>query len=71
MQGDIEQVKFRGMSVSFRTIVAERGVGGLFAGVPWRLGRHIAAVFILDKGRVELAPILFPKQFETVQSGTS
>ena len=34
------------------------------AGVPWRLGRHIAAVFILDKARVELAPVLFPAKFE-------
>lgn len=64
MQGDIEQTKFRGMSESFRAILAERGLAGTFAGVPWRLGRHIAAVFILDKARVELAPLLFPTKFD-------
>ena len=64
MQGDIERVKYRGMTETFRSILAERGAAGTFAGVPWRLGRHIAAVFILDKARVELAPVLFPGKFD-------
>ena len=64
MQGDIELKKYRGMTETFRAILAERGVLGTFAGVPWRLGRHIAAVFILDKARVELAPVLFRDKFE-------
>ena len=63
MQGDIERTKYRGMTETFRAILVDRGVTGTFAGVPWRLGRHIAAVFILDKARVELAPLLFPTKF--------
>ena len=56
------------MTKTFRAILTERGVGGTFAGVPWRLGRHIAAVFILDKARVELAPLLFPTKFDDQQT---
>eukprot|EP01043_Picozoa_sp_COSAG02_P026683 COSAG02_NODE_1544_length_11996_cov_143.122468_7_plen_69_part_00 len=68
MQGDIERTKYRGMTKTFRAILTERGVAGTFAGVPWRLGRHIAAVFILDKARVELAPLLFPTKFDDQQT---
>jgi hypothetical protein len=56
------------MTKTFRAILIERGVAGTFAGVPWRLGRHIAAVFILDKARVELAPLLFPTKFDDQQT---
>ena len=36
---------------------------GFYSGAPWRLLRQICAVFVLDKARVELAPILFPSKF--------
>ena len=64
MQGDLEKAKFTNPIQTARTIVAEKGLGALWAGMPWRLGRQCCSVFLFDYISSELAPRIFPHAFE-------
>lgn len=68
MQGDVEQKRFRGMSDTAATLWREGGVQKFYRGVVFRCLRQICAVFILDKARVSLAPLMFPKAFEGAEN---
>ena len=63
MQGDIEQVRFKGYGQSAGVLVAESGIAALWRGMPWRLFRQCCAVFLFDKISAEVAPRLFPHAF--------
>lgn len=63
MQGDIEQVRFKGYGKSTAVLMAESGVAALWRGLPWRLFRQCCAVFLFDKISSEVAPVLFPHAF--------
>jgi hypothetical protein len=64
LQGDIERKKFSGYTDSAKTLIKERGISSLWAGMPWRLFRQCCAIFLFDKINTELSPILFPHAFE-------
>jgi len=64
MQGDIEQVRFKGYGQTTNVLVAEGGLPALWRGIPWRLFRQFCAVFLFDKISAEVAPILFPHAFK-------
>jgi len=64
LQGDIEGAKYQTYSGTCRTLIAERGLGSLWAGMPWRVFRQFCAIFLFDKINTELAPIIFPHAFK-------
>ena len=49
LQGDIEGHKYKGYASTYRTLVAERGITSLWAGMPWRVFRQFCAIFLFDK----------------------
>lgn len=63
MQGDVERARYRGVGQTFSALWAEGGLRTLYRGVHWRAIRQIAAVFILDKARVQLSPLMFPDAY--------
>jgi hypothetical protein len=65
MQGDIEQATYKGYMQTMRHVVAERGVGALWAGFPWRCFRQICCLILFDKMTSTLQPIMFPDAFAT------
>jgi len=64
LQGDVKGVRYEGYLQTARTLVAERGVTALWAGLPWRLFRQGCAIFLFDKINSEFAPMLFPHAFK-------
>lgn len=60
MQGDIERKKFGGMMDTFKKLHAEGGLQSFYRGLPWRYGRQFCGVFLLDKLRTDLTPVVFP-----------
>lgn len=60
MQGDVEQVTYKGYSQTLRHVVQQRGVLALWSGFPWRCFRQICCLVLFDKMNSQLAPILFP-----------
>jgi len=63
LQGDIEQVKYKGYGQTAATVIKERGLPAMWAGFPWRLFRQIVALTMFDKIQSELVPKLFPHAF--------
>jgi hypothetical protein len=78
MQGDIERKKFGSSSATLSTLWNDAGgsarlsnaMATIYRGAMWRYARQVCAVFILDKARVTLAPLVFPSKFET-ESGAA
>jgi len=64
LQGDVAQARYKGYLQTAQSLVAERGISSLWAGMPWRLFRQGCAIFLFDKINTELAPILFPHAFK-------
>mmetsp|Transcript_21139 Transcript_21139/g.41930 ORF Transcript_21139/g.41930 Transcript_21139/m.41930 type:complete len:267 (-) Transcript_21139:17-817(-) len=60
MQGDIEKKKYTSTIGTFRTIYSESGVAAFYRGTHWRYLRQFLAIFLLDKVRSDLTPIIFP-----------
>ena len=60
MQGDIERRTFRGMAQTFAELLKQGGPTAFYRGYLWRFARQVGAIFILDKVRSELTPIVFP-----------
>lgn len=60
MQGDIKQVKFKGLRQTFATLYAEDGITGFYRGAPWRYFRQAIAIFAMDKARSYFSNKLFP-----------
>lgn len=63
MQGDERGRRFRTARAAYAGLWAEGGARAFYRGVGWRSVRQIAAVFILDKARVQLSPLMFPAAF--------
>jgi len=63
LQGDIEGKKFSSHVSAIKTLYKEGGIASFYRGSPWRLFRQIAGIFILDKIRTNLSPVLFPHRF--------
>lgn len=64
MQGDIEGAKYKGYGQTVNTLVTERGVASLWAGMPWRIFRQMIALMLIDKINSTVAPMMFPHAFE-------
>jgi len=64
MQGDIDKKKYTNTLGSFRTHFAEGGIAAFYRGVQWRYLRQFLAIFLLDKVRSDVTPILFPHAFD-------
>mmetsp|Transcript_19578 Transcript_19578/g.29729 ORF Transcript_19578/g.29729 Transcript_19578/m.29729 type:complete len:270 (+) Transcript_19578:159-968(+) len=64
MQGDIERVKFGTFSQTARIIYGESGIPGFYRGAPFRYGRMVIAVFMLDKLQAVVGPLLYPDAFK-------
>lgn len=62
LQGDIEKAKYKNTASGFSQIFAESGVSGFYRGLGWRYSRQFLAIFLLDKLRTDLTPIIFPPQ---------
>lgn len=65
--GDAEGAKFRKIGDTGRTLLQEGGFFSLYRGAVWRCGRQIGAVFLLDKVRTTLSPVVFPGKFKEVE----
>jgi hypothetical protein len=63
LQGDVEQVTYKGALETYRALQRENGFAAFYRGIGWRCLRMCAAIFVLDKSRVLLAPLLFPDAF--------
>jgi len=63
IQGDIEGAKFKTHSSTVSTLLSEGGLSSLYRGAPWRLFRQIVGIFVLDKARMTISPMLFPDRF--------
>lgn len=64
MQGDIERKKFNSFTQTFKTLNAESGVTAFYRGATFRYGRMVCAVFMLDKLRAMLGPLIFPSAYK-------
>merc|ERR1719198_777248 len=64
IQGDIEKKKYTNTLGTFRTIFADGGIAAFYRGVQWRYLRQFLAIFLLDKVRSDLTPVIFPHAFE-------
>mmetsp|Transcript_24214 Transcript_24214/g.36309 ORF Transcript_24214/g.36309 Transcript_24214/m.36309 type:complete len:274 (-) Transcript_24214:224-1045(-) len=64
MQGDIERKTYGGFIDTYKKISAERGLSGFYSGIAFRYGRMVCAVFMLDKLRMMLGPIMFPGAYK-------
>lgn len=63
LQGDLEGKKFANFTQTASKLVKEGGIASLYKGSPWRLFRQVSGIYILDKARVTLSPMLFPDRF--------
>ena len=63
LQGDVEQALYKGTTDTFRTLASENGLAAFYRGFGWRCARTTSAIFVLDKSRTFLSPILFPSAF--------
>jgi len=63
-QGDMPQAKFTSVTGTYRTIVAEHGMGGLFRGLGWRSGLIATTFFLVNKFKGTLAPVMFGDEEE-------
>jgi len=63
LQGDVAGARYTGYMQTARSLIAERGLQSLWAGLPWRLFRQGVAIFLFDKINSEFAPIIFPHAF--------
>lgn len=64
MQGDIERKTFGNVTQTFGEIYRTSGIRGFYRGTAWRYGRQATAIFLIDKLRMELSPVVFPAQFQ-------
>jgi len=64
LQGDIEGSVYKTHLSTADIILKESGLKGFYRGVPWRLFRQVGGIFILDKIRVSMSPMLFPHRFK-------
>jgi len=54
MQGDVEQVQYRGFVDTIRKLFHESGVSRFYRGTAYRYGRMVGGVFLMDKVRMHL-----------------
>jgi len=71
MQGDCEQNKYSNIRNTMRVIHAERGMGGYFAGLQWRIGLITTTFFLANRFKDILAPILFSNKFSEKGSASA
>eukprot|EP00993_Chasmostoma_nieuportense_P003038 NODE_3785_length_900_cov_9.166882_g3632_i0.p1 GENE.NODE_3785_length_900_cov_9.166882_g3632_i0~~NODE_3785_length_900_cov_9.166882_g3632_i0.p1 ORF type:complete len:288 (+),score=77.13 NODE_3785_length_900_cov_9.166882_g3632_i0:43-864(+) len=67
MQGDVERQTYTSMVDSYRTVIRQRGVQGLYRGALWRIGLCTGAFFFIDHSRLFVSRALFPEQFSGIQ----
>ena len=60
MQGDIERQKYKGLTDTYRQLMAEGGVAAFYRGGLIRTGRMICAVWIIGQCKDFFGPLLFP-----------
>mmetsp|Transcript_13453 Transcript_13453/g.33007 ORF Transcript_13453/g.33007 Transcript_13453/m.33007 type:complete len:270 (+) Transcript_13453:183-992(+) len=65
MQGDIERKTYGTFTHTFKTLYAREGIFAFYRGATFRYGRMVCAVFMLDKLRMMLGPMMFPDAFRT------
>jgi len=63
MQGDCEQQTYSNIRNTMRVIHSERGIGGFFAGLHWRIGLIATTFFLANRFKDALAPIMFSYKF--------
>lgn len=63
MQGDCEQKMYTNIRGSLIVIHSERGLGGFFAGLQWRIGLIATTFFLANRFKDALAPIMFSYKF--------
>lgn len=63
MQGDVEQITYKGYMQTAQQVVERGGYGALWAGFPWRCFRQICCLILFDKMTSTLQPMLFPHHF--------
>jgi hypothetical protein len=60
----VVNIRYNTFTSTLKGLAKEGGVTSLYRGAPWRLFRQICGIFILDKARVTLSPLLFPDRFK-------
>lgn len=60
MQGDLEQKIYTNIRGTGKTLIAEKGVAGLFKGLSWRIGLIATTFFLVNKFKTLLVPVVFP-----------
>uniref|UniRef100_A0A7S1VDA7 Mitochondrial carrier protein n=1 Tax=Grammatophora oceanica TaxID=210454 RepID=A0A7S1VDA7_9STRA len=63
MQGDIERETYTTFSKTGAKIWAESSLPGFYRGATFRYGRMVCAVFIMDKLKDMIGPLLYPSAF--------
>jgi len=71
MQGDCEQKVYGNIRESMRMIHQERGIGGFFAGLHWRIGLIATTFFLANRFKDALAPIMFSYKFPKSDGSTA
>ncbi|GAB5372880.1 hypothetical protein AAMO2058_001702200 [Amorphochlora amoebiformis] len=64
MQGDIERKTYGTFTDTTKKIYTNSGILGFYKGTAFRYGRMVCAVFMLDKLRMALGPIMFPHAYK-------
>eukprot|EP00466_Bigelowiella_natans_P005045 jgi/Bigna1/36786/e_gw1.16.149.1 len=64
MQGDVERKTFGTFTQTFKALHKEGGITAFYRGATFRYGRMVCAVFMLDKLRATLGPIMFPGAYK-------
>jgi len=63
LQGDVERKRFTNHASTASALYKEGGIAAFYRGAPWRLFRQIGGMFLMDKIRVTVSPLLFPHRF--------
>jgi len=63
MQGDMERATYKTFTKSCVVVYNQGGIGRFFRGYGFRYGRMVLDVYILNKAKEIIAPILYPQYF--------
>jgi len=71
IQGDLEKKTYTTVTQTGKTIWEQGGITRMFSGFGWRYFRMGCAVFIINRSKEFLAPILYPKYFDDNKSDST
>jgi len=63
MQGDVQGLKYQSAAQTSMELYRQGGLPRIFSGWGWRTSRTVLQVFLVDKCRQMLCPLMFPHHY--------